>query len=69
MNAKVYNPKLAMIAQKKYCDDHGYPCFCTETCWLCGENIFLQPHGFSFEEAGNMLITAHDHGCHATFLD
>lgn len=66
---RTYDPEQAMTAQKKFCADHNYPCFCSEICWRCGENIFMPPHGFSVEEAGSRLITGHDYGCHATFLD
>lgn len=57
-------------AQRRYCDDHGYPMFCPSDggCWCCGHNIFGGRFGFTEEQSGAMLITFCPY-CSRSFVD
>ena len=74
--AETYNTELAIQAQKKYCNDKGYPHFAPRNgvCFDCNKNIYQQikrekyTTGITVEKAGSSLITGCPH-CHRTYCD
>lgn len=59
--------KSHIDAQKKYCDETGYPHFAPHSgiCWSCGEDIYKN---MTVKEAGSKHITGCPH-CKKSFCD
>lgn len=83
MVSKTYDPAAAVIAQRKYCDEHNAPFFAPTGnigygCYRCNQNIYLplghdelfdrDSPGISVEEAATKLITGCPF-CHYSFCD
>ena len=61
----------AYNAQKKYCEEKGYPLFLyyrNGQCFRCGNSVFRQPGGYTIEHAGSHLITGCPF-CNASFCE
>ncbi|MBQ8393813.1 MAG: hypothetical protein IJX51_08645 [Clostridia bacterium] len=78
---RTYDILKAALAQKKYCDNHGFPHFAPQDgcCRNCGKNIYVQHEksygkdvtittGISVEEAGKSLVTGCPH-CNISYCD
>jgi hypothetical protein len=77
---KEYNIIKSVLAQKKYCEEHGFPRFAPQDgcCWKCQNNIYVSrvnpdlgvtiTTGISVEEAGKHLVTGCPQ-CHASIVD
>lgn len=73
---ETYDAAAASAAQKKYCEEHGYPVFAPlysspsfpGTCYKCHNNIYQANGGYSVELAGSGLITGCPF-CHYSFCE
>lgn len=77
-----YDPKAAVAAQKKYCEENNAPFFAPNEmigfrCYYCNHNIYLPVRspitcevidGVSVEEASKRLITGCPF-CHHSYVD
>lgn len=74
----IYDIKAACEAQKRYCEEKGYPHFAPNSgyCFRCHANIYTDhkdydgyvSSGISVEAAGNNLVTGCPH-CHYSFCE
>lgn len=70
---KLYDSKMAISAQKRYCDENEVPYFAPVDgiCFSCCRNIYV-PYGASMgitvDEAGRRLITSCPH-CNKSYVE
>jgi hypothetical protein len=75
---KTYDTSAAAEAQRKFCEEKGYPHFAPRNgiCWSCNRNIYeqIEHHNYNFstgisvESAASGLVTGCPH-CYKSYCD